>query len=29
MGGAEVEETAYGWVDIALLFELGRPDATS
>jgi ribosomal protein S18 acetylase RimI-like enzyme len=28
MGGAEVEETAYGWVDIAQLVALGRPDAT-
>lgn len=28
MGGVEVEETAYGWVDVAQLVEPGRPDAT-
>ena len=27
MGGAVVEETAYGWVDVAQFVELGRPDA--
>ena len=28
MGGAEVEETAYGWVDVTQLVAIGRPDPT-